>query len=705
MSFWPFEQSRLILIVVLTAIVFSNDLSFADKDLREAIKVKGDVNKIFEKTSALSLFFEPFKNNVHLENQKVDYDITKETVLRLGPYVLDQSSVVMNITREQGEFYELEFGFDLVKRSGAIYVVSFQWPMDYLKTGMMEIIDDRGNSLWQRQITDSSLQEWQDVISEQKNKKLFEQRKKAIQSRIIENGAQAKTQKNLNLGRAQNLSPIHMRASWGLAHRGFLEFPISLMTVPFRFCVSSDTKDSRLAVCSRRYNFQRTAGRYFMQEVSQDSRAKALVNDKSVSSKGTAIFLDSKIPIKFSATLKNGTYFEFVSHPREISVVDIVVDEDNRRLNIIGFGDNPMGQIDESFYADSVHWGFLNFMPTIGDLRKYWRASTAIDTPYLYLRGEGGAPFRQTFVFPSLPSRKARITLADTTTRSTYSDSVWVTGEVHPEIKVNADDTEVNRVDAKTFRWNFLTPDKGIYNKGYLNVNEDGTTWKAGYEIFRGYPAEISVRSDLLITNDLQVLVLGEIGFQYWFESILGWENYTLSRQRWGVAARYSDSLVSTGGDAASEDIEFSFANVDLKYRFSPGIWGRDPTVGLIFSAHQFRYFLPDVIDEEVTYGGGGVFWARSMPRFFDEIFNILPIFRYPKWVDWEFLTYPMPITKDQDAAFNFVMNFHGKVQWSPRFFGEGGFGIKTFKVNDFDTNKTAQPYIAYGKFGIGINF
>ena len=92
--------------------------------------------------------------------------------------------------------------------------------------------------------------------------------------------------------------------------------------------------------------------------------------------KGTAIFVENNIPIKFAAILKNGTYFEFVSNPKDVKLVDIVLDRESDELNIIGYGDMPMGDIEETFYADSVFWGFFNFMPTIGDLRRFWKIKT-----------------------------------------------------------------------------------------------------------------------------------------------------------------------------------------------------------------------------------------------------------------------------------------------------------------------------------------
>lgn len=693
---------------------------FAHADEYTDVRVRGEIESQIEKTSPFSLFYEPSKNNVKLDRQKIDYDLTKETVLRLGPYLLDDSAVAMQMTRETGEFYELDFGFDMVRKLGPIYVISFKWPLDYVAKGFIEILDDAGQSLWRRRVSEQDVLYWQNVLDEQKNKSLFERnRDEAAQKLAAEKSKEAieDIRKKLNLARPQNLSTVHLKSQFGLSHKAFYEIPITQINDPFRFCVSDDSDNSRLAVCSRRYRFQREAGRYRLSVESRDVKPVVLINDKAVTLKGTAIFLENDIPIKFAAMLKSGTYFEFVSNPKEIRVVDIVKDEANKRINIIGYGDSPMGQINESFYADSVHWGFLNFMPTIGDLRKFWRASVDHHTPYLYLKGVGGAPFRQTFEFDDLPSTKARVVLSEKTTKSTYSSSVWVSGTADASVKLSADGAEVraNENDndvgegKQSFEWDFPAPEKGTYNKGILNVQEGQKKWKAEYEIYRGYPAEIGGRFSGVITSDFKLIVMTEIAGQYWFESLLGWDNYLLGHQRWGLAVKYFEEFAGTD----SSLLKFAAGTADLKYRLSPGIWGRDPTVGLMASFLNFDYGFKDEIGTvmfHVPVAGGGVFWARSMPKIFDDLFNIIPFLRYPKWVDWEFIYYPMTFREGQASRFMFAMNFHGKVQWTQNFFGEAGFGLKNYSFEDVhfaDPNKQLAPQvvIAFGTVGLGFNF
>ena len=104
---------------------------------------------------------------------------------------------------------------------------------------------------------------------------------------------------------------------------------------------------------------------------------------------------------------------------------------------------------------------------------------------------------------------------------------------------------------------------------------------------------------------------------------------------------------------------------------------------------------------------GGGMFWARSMPKIFDSLFNILPFMRYPKWVDMELVWYPVSLSSLQSITFTFALNFHGKVQWSKKWFGEAGFGIRNFSWDHLvqDEERAIAFAAAYGTVGLGYQF
>lgn len=139
---------------------------------------------------------------------------------------------------------------------------------------------------------------------------------------------------------------------------------------------------------------------------------------------------------------------------------------------------------------------------------------------------------------------------------------------------------------------------------------------------------------------------------------------------------------------------------LDLKYRFTPGVWTRDESSGLMFSY------------QDITFGtfkapmmGGGWFWARSMPRVFDNIMNWIPFFRYPKWVDMEVIYYFSSLNSKITLNSPLSVNFHGQILWSKSFFGEAGFGLKRYAFVDKELNQKAELNTFYGTVGLGLKF
>jgi hypothetical protein len=110
------------------------------------------------------------------------------------------------------------------------------------------------------------------------------------------------------------------------------------------------------------------------------------------------------------------------------------------------------------------------------------------------------------------------------------------------------------------------------------------------------------------------------------------------------------------------------------------------------------------------------------MPKVFDDILNLFPVMRYPKWVDLEFIYY-LAATDPQHELLNpwnqfsgvigtgnWALNFHGKVQWTKRIFGEAGLGVRQYDLfkerPNQDPRRVRFNYSSfYGTVGLGINF
>ncbi|MGE0764074.1 MAG: hypothetical protein AB7N80_12410 [Bdellovibrionales bacterium] len=650
-----------------------------------------------DKPDYIPLFFDPEKNGVIYAHQEIEYDLTNPLILRVGPLAVTAAGVVMRMSRETGEFFEFDFGLDLKKRYANMYMVSFQWPVELVPDGVIELFSDSGQVLWRRGANEQQVTEWRKFISVNKPPP------EAAPEKGEERGEVNKSRggDKLRVGARRLQITGHDQSSFGLFGREIFEIPVWKITEPFRFCITKDAPEGRIALCSKRYRFKRKGGRYWVVAESKIVLPKVMVNDKPVTLKGAAVFIDDKKPIKFAALMGNGTYFEFVSFPKRITIVDMVLNDENDQIEVIGYGPPPLGQVARIERKAPDYWDFLNFKATIGDFRQFWKASYPAQGGNLYLRGYGGAPFKQPFVYERLPKRSIRPRIHIKSPKSTYAHTTTLRGETTAPVKVSSKEQGAKNVTPTEFKWEFLARRRGEMNTARLEVKDGEHTFQAFHEIYKGFPREISTRMTGVLTNNLEIVLLGELAFQWWFERLLWWENQKFSHQRWGVNAKYFQSLAAVGGSETGQSlIRLQVGTFDLKYRLTPGIWGRDPTLGLSLNTQYVR-----IEDYVAQMGGVGAFWARSMPSFVDRIFNIVPFMRYPKWVDVEGILYVVPMSPRNQLGVNTSVNFHGKVMWSQRFFGEAGFGLKLFQFNDLEQRKSVGLAVAYGTIGLGYNF
>lgn len=672
------------LVFLLLAFVHAQETAVFKTDESKTAKTS-----TIDQTRYWPLFFDPIMNGIQLSQQAIDYDLSNPLVLKMGPLDLDANAVELHLTRERGEFTEFDFGFEVRKFYTNMYVLSFKWPGEFIPDGQIEIINDQSKTLWRKKVESKDIQEWQELVQSRKP--------------LDKPPELSKEEKRQKLVRPRQLTfaKEHFNSNFGLWERNIFEFPIVQIREPFRFCVNRAMDDGRLALCSKRYRLVREGGRYFLSVVSKDVRPRVLVNDKPVATKGSAIFLDNSTPIKFAALLGNGTYYEFYSSPKSVAIVDMVLNEETGLVEVMGYGYQPMGDVEKVDRERERFLSFLNFLPTIGMGPDFWRTKYPKDEPYIYIRGNGGAPFKQSFVYDSIPSKKSRAYIDKDSPTTTYDRTVRLEGMTEPGLSVTSKQESSRSLPNNKFEWNFLAGSRGESSKSSLLVTDKNKTWKASHDIYRGYPREFGLRLTGVVSDQFAMILLGEVAGQWWFEDAFWLNSRLFSKQRWGIATKYFQSVAGFGGkDDSQKLVDIKVANADLKYRLSPGIWGQDPTVGLILS-----YQKATLEQFNASMLGGGAFWARSMPKWFDVIFNTIPWLRYPKWVDVESIAYVVAGDNKTVLETNFATNFHGKIQWTKAFYGEAGFGIKVFSFKDLSVRKRVGVGLAYGTVGLGYNF
>lgn len=638
------------------------------------------------------LWFEVIGEGVTMEPLKLEYDLesSQGRTLQMGSMSMNRGNfraALLPANRLDGRLFKV-----LPKAAEKDKVFLFQWPEGFLADGLLEVISRSGKVLWTYDVDKRKKEYWASQL--------------ALWKQVLK-------QSGYKDDEIDGLP--FMQYQFGIRDAENQDLPFWNVNESFRFCLSRAGKESgQTRLCSHFYETVKSP----QGNVSILPLAQALAPPRVIALNRSAPLRQSLAvtygkPVQFYAETADGLSYEFFSTPKKLNVVEMTEEGEEQSVNLVAEGATPIAPYDvlrDKEFSELTE--FFGWEQTIGDFRVFWRTKLERSSPMILIQGEGGGAFLQRFVITKLPREALRPYLDRRTVRGTYVDGVKMFGKKPANMKLSSKQNSVS-VDRDTpteFTWRFGATERGKINKSYITVQSGQETFKAYTDVYKGYPRDVSIRLTGVAGSSGNYLLISELAANYWFEDIFGWTQYHLARQRWGVSAKVFRSMTDLKISDYSGTLSTNTA--DLKYRVNPGLWGRDETWGAQLSYQQvdFNIFQGKMV-------GAGVFWARSMPKVFDDIFNLFPWLRYPKWVDFEFIYYASAMNKEislrgpQDGgAGNWALNFHGQVMWTDEFFGEAGFGIKNYDfIRNFDSGTVRRLGFSfaslYGTAGIGYRF
>ncbi len=635
--------------------------------------LKSAATKDFNK----ALYFDQIDNGLILPPLELDYELSDNgKQLRIGSVTLNEKNFFFGLLPLGKTHPQLNQAIPSAEGDKLALVMA--WPEKLFSSGNLEMISRTGAVLWRANISAGDITAW--------NQKLEHWRKTLITSGIPSNSLRG------GIFGAQ-YAILNAEAAGIFANAN----------ESFRFCLSYEEGRNQTKLCSQRYAVKHTAKGLAMGKVRPEKTTpRILVNNEDAPLKQSSP-VATDVQVGFYSELATGESYEFVALPNKLQLMDIADTSSSKTLRIVGYDTRPLGRsilLNPNQYTSLTK--IIGFEATIGDPRKFWAAAVPTNDPKIYLPGQGGGVFKQKFELSEIPRRQSRVYLSKRTPTGTYIDGIELEGRKQPVSEVTSTQNSVilDEKDAGHFYWKFQAKERGQINRSYLNVNFEGKTYRSYYEIYKGFPRELSARLSAVSASGTLVF-LGEIAYNQWFEDLLGWTNYYVSRQRWGFAAKYFKSLNELTVDKnTGKTAPLSVLTVDLKYRFTPGLWNRDETLGILGSYQNVNF---DQLKAPML--GVGAFWARSMPKVLDDMINVVEMMRYPKWVDMEFIYYVNSLDSKVTLNSSMSLNFHGKVLWTDSLFGEAGFGYKRYAFTDTSLNQKAELNTFYGTVGVGLNF
>lgn len=610
------------------------------------------------------LLFAPDDNGLQPDNPQIkwEFDATGRQI-NLGGLKLSSQQISLKLD----QIKRASAPGDLktaVNGTPSVVVLSFNWPTLLTRVGTVTLEDVNGSVKWKSEATEDSRADW---------------RKKLV--------------------RYKSVLKAHEGSQWGFADLPAAALRSFRQGAPFRVCISRQNSElEKLKVCTAPSAFQAVGqGRTQVGPVKTDQPANVFVHDKPIGKSGlinTPLGKELALKIAFA----DGPQVEISSQPAALDLLDVVESKDRREIVLTGRGNQPLGKKKILARPDTFFWA-----PTGIQQDTIWQVALPKEQPTLRILGAFNLPFTFLFRYDKLPTENDRVFIEEASSTGTYSSTPHLFGWSPKGGRIESKEEWVEKTDDHHFDWKFAAPEIGQRNKARITLlSDEASKWVAHHEIYRGYPIEASARLTGVIGSGGQLIVLGEIAADGWFENILGLQNDLISRQRWGVAARYFRTLTAIESTAGVSVSDFSAMNADLKYNLVRGIWNRDQLFGLIGSVERVQ-----IAGLSANLGGFGAYWARTMPKVFADLFDKFPLLDYSKYVDVEFIYYPASISGGGNISTSksFNLNFHGKVFWTQRLYGEAGFGIRQYGFSDIANNAAITFSTAYGNVGVGYIF
>ena len=611
------------------------------------------------------LQFAPEDNGFSIQNPQLKWQFENGKKINLGGLKIDSNAISMNLDQIRRDAAPVRY--DTGRREPFVTTISFEWPEILTPTGTISIETADGET------------KWAEPVGQEERLKFKDERFYYASEPMRKN---------------------HQKALWGFFDIPRDTFAFLWKGGRYRMCVNQVNSDlERLKICSRLFETKSKGEELSMASVEENQDYTVMLDTKAVGKAGILNFRLGK-EVVLRVAFSDNSFVEVASQPANPRLIDVIESPDGKEIILTGHGAKPLGKVQMIVRPVTHFWA-----PTGIAQESIWTASVPKDAPTLRVLGAFNIPFTLLFVFDRLPKEKDRVYIRETRSTGTYSSSPIIQGFSLEPVKVSSSERWAKSADAHKFNWEFAAPNKGEENRSRIRLVTEGNDkpWVAHHRLYRTFPYELSGRLTGIASVDQNYIILGEAGFGAWFETLFGWQSPLFSKQRWGFTARYFKSLTAIAASTGAKVDDLSVANFDLRYNILAGAWGRDELVGITASSERIT-----LAGNELMLVGGGAYWARTMPKVFDQLFNLLPLMEYPKYVDMEFIMYPVSMTGGIGAGTSFNLNFHGRVFWTQRFYGEAGFGIRRYEFTAPNARGQIKPIAlsaAYGTAGLGFVF
>ncbi|MES2965912.1 MAG: hypothetical protein V4760_18670, partial [Bdellovibrionota bacterium] len=603
----------------------------------KALEESGLSNPVANENYKRPLLFAPEDNGLKLEYPQIKWEMLGGTRINMGGLKMQNTQIGFNVDQTRRT---------VNGKTRTSTNVSFSWPEALTSKGVLTIETGDQKVKWRQAVTPGKKAAWKSLLKQRPDLK------------------------------------VHQKSLWGITNaRGTMLKALSAGG-NFRMClVRKASKLEQLRVCSGYLSIKNDRGNFTVTQLRPKSEANVYVAGKPAGPRGLLNFAPGRA-VRLRVAFNDGSKVEIASQPAVLNLLDVVESKDGREIILTGTKLMPLGKKKIISRPERHFWSATGI-----EQETIWQIAISQEAPTVRVLGTFSLPFTFVFNADKIPKEIDRVYIREGGSGGTYSEAPVLFGHSPNNDYVLSREKEAHNTDPTLFEWTFNSPEFAKFNRSRITIKnrtDQTKQWVAHHRLFRGYPYEASTRLTGVLGATGQMVILGEVSAGAWFESLGFTQNNLISKQRWGAAARYFRSLTSIDTGNNTSISEFTSMNIDLKYNILRGIWNRDEMVGAIMSAQSVT-----VNGISGTLFGGGAYWARTMPKVFADLFDLIPYLDYSKYVDMELIVYPLSFDSNVVPGVSYNLNFHGKVFWTKRIYGEMGFGIKRFDYGDKTLNSS----------------
>jgi hypothetical protein len=463
----------------------------------------------------------------------------------------------------------------------------------------------------------------------------------------------------------------------------------------FQICIHQLYQESDVKVCSDHFYYQEGQ---ILKSHKGKNPVTVLVNNKKHPKNAQIILADKETTFDLNIQFKSGYQVRVKDGIRRITPKNIVIDPKEKRIGIIDgsgkirpsrltFRGQVFAFMKEKNYFINEYQGAQNWTDSLEERELEF-------APY-----QTGASLQlYGLVLPKSPP-PFEFRLDAKSPIATYSPVVTLKGRKAPteDLRASKEGELLIHDNQADFIWNFKAPEKGTVNQNYLSLNQNKEDYFFSNRIFRAHKSAFSASAALSTSPTLDIVPGYNFTFDHWFEEI--WGKGSWSYQRWGIKANVYETIQGfKPKDDFPENISVLPINFDLLYRFSPGVRPVQSSFGVGLRYMHFKLFRSLNEDVEAGLLGVGSFWHTAPQKIVDDVFNVVPFFRYPKWMELSFFYYPL-IVGGQSAGFSFSWQARGQMFFARNWYLDASFNVN---VISFEREKLSGVTLGADAFGIG---